>query len=379
MRDVVRTLEGFRETGFLVGFKIESPNLDHPYIGINQKTDDQNIVHTEQVNYSYEPSSPIWGNVQFMFAAEEIKKLRSDLTSQMLGPTLVAAAGIAIVVTLIGFLFGLYNDHLFSILERELIKRSSNNYSKNLNFVFSPVLTIAIDIRKKLELLEQDRQSYIANMATYRAARQIAHDIKGPLTFLRFFSRRMEVISAEDSKNLNLVADRLEKMGLHILKENHSSNLDSISLIALVKKVEGFVAYKATEIRDYVISFHYESHNNSDFFLQIDYNLLERVLDNLISNAVEATSGPYRKELRVQLRTIEDCIQIEINDFGPGMSKSAINAFNSQTSGFTTKLNGHGIGLPFCKQVIEQMNGKLTYAYDDASGSKFFIWLPLKI
>jgi len=109
-----------------------------------------------------------------------------------------------------------------------------------------------------------------------------------------------------------------------------------------------------------------------------DSRLLEQVLLNLITNAVQAMeieNGP--KRLGVATAQENGTVLIRVFDNGPGvpfhLREKIFDPF------YTTRKTGHGIGLSFSHRVIESHGGTLTASGSEWGGAEFRIALPLEI
>jgi len=107
--------------------------------------------------------------------------------------------------------------------------------------------------------------------------------------------------------------------------------------------------------------------------------LLKQVLINLFKNAIEACAD--NKEICIELaislltsNNNEQEVIIEIKDNGQGVA----NIDNLFVPFYTTKDNGHGIGLSFCQNIIEQHSGRLTVSNNKTDGATAKIMLPFK-
>ncbi|MBN1807369.1 MAG: HAMP domain-containing histidine kinase [Sedimentisphaerales bacterium] len=108
---------------------------------------------------------------------------------------------------------------------------------------------------------------------------------------------------------------------------------------------------------------------------------IQQVIMNLILNARDAmlSRGGI---LQVKATETEDSVRIEVSDTGEGIdTEDLINIFDSF---FTTKTNknslsehsGTGLGLAFCKKIIEEHEGLISVESKSTKGSKFTITLP---
>ena len=101
--------------------------------------------------------------------------------------------------------------------------------------------------------------------------------------------------------------------------------------------------------------------------VMIDPNLLRRVLDNLIKNGVEAM--PNGGKLTVSSQRKDDLIEICVTDTGTGISGEVATRLFEPF--YTTKSNGTGLGLPFCKRAMEAHGGELTFESEPGTGTTF--------
>ncbi len=106
----------------------------------------------------------------------------------------------------------------------------------------------------------------------------------------------------------------------------------------------------------------------------VDPNLVRRVLDNLIRNAVEAM--PEGGTLTASAQRIGNSISVSIADTGVGVSDEVAEKLFEPF--YTTKPNGTGLGLHFCRRAIEAHGGALTYISTPESGTVFTATLKEK-
>jgi len=104
-----------------------------------------------------------------------------------------------------------------------------------------------------------------------------------------------------------------------------------------------------------------------------DEMLLERVLYNIILNAVQAM--PEGGTLTITGEKSDGNIILSVEDTGVGIPENILPKLF--TPFFTTKAKGQGLGLAICKRFIEVLNGKIDVASEVGKGSKFTITIPL--
>jgi signal transduction histidine kinase len=110
----------------------------------------------------------------------------------------------------------------------------------------------------------------------------------------------------------------------------------------------------------------------------IDPELIERVLTNLIGNAIKASS---EKDV-IEIRTADSSAAaiVEVRDSGPGIPKEyqqrIFEKFASMESGDRRHLSSTGLGLTFCKMAIEAHGGSIAVQSEDGRGSTFRFEIP---
>jgi len=118
----------------------------------------------------------------------------------------------------------------------------------------------------------------------------------------------------------------------------------------------------------------------TETFVNCDVNLVGRVIANLLTNAFKYTpeGGTITTSLEVNPNT--NMLTISVIDTGPGIppeyQQSIFEKF-TQVKGYEGKRRGTGLGLTFCKMVVEAHGGKIWVESEMGKGSKFSFTLPL--
>jgi two-component system sensor kinase FixL len=107
--------------------------------------------------------------------------------------------------------------------------------------------------------------------------------------------------------------------------------------------------------------------------LVADRQLIEEVLSNLLRNALEASAGRACR-VRLAAAQAESEVVIRVHDDGPGIHEDVrANLFKPFV---TSKRKGTGLGLAFCKKVVEEHGGKIRADKGPLGGALFEIRLP---
>ena len=240
------------------------------------------------------------------------------------------------------------------------------------------------DYNRKLEELEFTAQQLAKSereMAWREMAKQVAHEIKNPLTPMKLsIQHLLRIYDPNDPKSetkLKTVANSIiEQIDALTKIANEFSNfakmpkpseekLDLLNLIEGVKAV--FANHDAIDI---------EVHSNTtDLYILADKDQLIRVFNNLIKNATQAIKSNAQGEIIIDIKKSISEVEISISDNGIGIEKSKQNKLFVPY--FTTKSTGTGLGLAMVKQIIEIHNGTITFESKEGVGTTFSITLPL--
>jgi signal transduction histidine kinase len=108
--------------------------------------------------------------------------------------------------------------------------------------------------------------------------------------------------------------------------------------------------------------------------IQMDIDQIHQVLLNLVNNAVEAF-GDAAITLQTEYDVVDNVVRISVNDNGPGIDEAIRNKLFNEN--ITTKVNGHGYGLPICRQIVEHHGGTIRLESRKDCGAKFIMTFPV--
>lgn len=227
---------------------------------------------------------------------------------------------------------------------------------------------ILIPYYKKMLMMEKDK-------ASFDTIRQIIHDTKGEIASLDLLSYEIE--DTDKAKEIRSTLDKIRKAfdNLHQVKDSIiSTKNESLHKVSdLMANIESHQKTMHKNMSNLNLEFDLTA--VSDAYLKVDSALFERVISNLIENALTA---PCEKETRlVQLTavTTQNKIIFKVIDNGEGISEE--NLKKMFIKGFTTKVNGTGQGLSFVKAQVESWNGEVHIHSDVGAGTVVTFSLPL--
>ena len=110
-----------------------------------------------------------------------------------------------------------------------------------------------------------------------------------------------------------------------------------------------------------------------------DKALIKRVFSNLIQNAVTHSSNPI--DLTISARQAGEAVLFTVSDNGPGIPPEyhevIFRKFGQVSGGITPRVRSSGLGLTFCKLVVDLHGGMIWVNSREGEGSQFFVKLPL--
>lgn len=227
------------------------------------------------------------------------------------------------------------------------------------------------------KLAQSERESAWREMA-----KQVAHEIKNPLTPMKLSVQHLQrVFDPNDPK----AAERIERVTSSLIEQidalthiaNEFSNfaklpqpvIAEIDLVSLIKAV--------VALFDGDSNVHVKLELNtseSKIFVPGDREMLLRVLNNLVSNGIQAVSMNTPAQIVISVDKNDEFAFIRVRDNGTGIPKDQIQTIFEPY--FTTKSTGTGLGLAMVKQILETHHGSIEIESTSEAGTTVLVSLP---
>ena len=211
-------------------------------------------------------------------------------------------------------------------------------------------------------------------------AKQIAHEIKNPLTPMRLSVQNFQrKFTPEDPQCKEKVADFTQMLLQHI--DTLSDISDAFSSFVSMPPQKKEQAELNTIIRHAIAIFdlpyiHFES-KQEQIYLWVDKNQMNRMLTNLLKNAIYATDTISDPLIRVSTYVVGDFAYIVVEDNGLGVPLELQERIFEPK--FTTKNTaGSGLGLTMVKHIINAHGGTITLSSEVNKGATFTVELKIK-
>lgn len=273
----------------------------------------------------------------------------------------------------------------FSLIGNKMKEISLGKVNEQISWKRNDELGLLVnEYNKMLQKLEESAQALARSEregAWREMARQVAHEIKNPLTPMKLsiqylqraidknepnvkdLSRKVAATLVEQIDQLSQIAADFSQFANITKARKEPFNLnDLLSSLALL-----FQAKDKVEISLKMPV--------SDCILHEDKIQINRLFTNLIKNAIEATAEHNMARISITMEKNDGEVLISLADHGIGI-KDEMKAKIFMPN-FTTKTSGTGLGLAICKGIVENAGGKIWFDTNENSGTTFFITLPL--
>ena len=350
------------------------------------------FVHKEAIgNFSYQSiympvkdesdETIAYLNVPLLSSHTELQEEISDflITVIILNALIFIFAG-AIAVTLTGRITS--SLELIGNKMKEInIGKTNEEISWNTH---DEIGTLVEEYNKMVKKLEQSVVALARSEregAWQQMARQVAHEIKNPLTpmklSIQYLQRAMESNTANavnlSKKLASSLIEQIDQLSKIASDFSQFANIEHINpeRFDITEVITSLVnIYKTgtyTKIK-YV-------NDNSKAEIFYDKTQVNRLFTNLIKNAIEAAKDSDAVEIFIKQFRADNHIIISVKDNGNGIQEELQSKIFDPN--FTTKTSGTGLGLAICKAIVEKANGKIWFVTAPNEGTIFFVELPL--
>lgn len=313
------------------------------------------------------------------FIKKELKENLSRLGVAYLFMLLIA---IVLAYFLSKFITRSLNEITEKITETRLNKRNKKILITDTSQEISTLVSAYNGMIDELENSAAQLAASEREAAWREMAKQVAHEIKNPLTPMRLtvqsFQRKFDPTDPEIQKKLNEYSNTIIQQ-----IDTMSSIASAFSTYATMpaQKDETLNVVKITKLALDIFNedFIYFLSEEKEIIARFDRTQLIRVITNLIKNSIQAIEQRQPKEPRieVQVASEESFVSILVRDNGVGVSEE--NKDKVFEPKFTTKSSGMGLGLAMVKNIVETYNGSITLDSSVENGTTFTVCFPKEL
>ena len=240
------------------------------------------------------------------------------------------------------------------------------------------------EYNKMVHKLEQSAQALARSEregAWREMARQVAHEIKNPLTPMKLSIQYLQRAINNNAANVkelsqqvaNTLIEQIEQLSKIAGDFSQFANIGNV-------KIEHFSISEVLESLINLFSadsnLHIEWVKQAGYFIiNADKVQINRLFTNLIKNAIEASAHDGPVEITVNQYREGGNVIVAITDKGTGIPDAMREKIF--VPNFTTKSSGTGLGLAICHGIVEKANGRIWFDTAVNKGTTFYVSLPM--
>jgi len=208
-------------------------------------------------------------------------------------------------------------------------------------------------------------------------AKQVAHEIKNPLTPMRLtvqnFQRRFDKDDPEIDEKVNEFSKTIVQQ-IDVMNSIASAFSDFAKMPIPLKERLNIVDEVKLALDIFYENYIEYSYDEPKIYAELDRTQLTRIITNLVTNAIQALKEKDNPKIEVKVRSEGKKVIITVKDNGKGIKNEDMDKVFEPK--FTTKTSGMGLGLPIIKNIIEAYKGTITFQSINDSGTIFTVTLP---
>jgi nitrogen fixation/metabolism regulation signal transduction histidine kinase len=213
-------------------------------------------------------------------------------------------------------------------------------------------------------------------------ARQIAHEIKNPLTPMKLNVQQLEKSWKDGKPGFDKKIEKFTRNQVEYI-DNLSSIATAFSNFAKLPKADPVNIDLLDQVRTTLelfknsgdINFRIICTHATKIIVFADKEHLNSILSNLVKNAIQAIPSGGPGLVKISLIMEGDKVVVRISDNGTGIPEDLKGRLF--TPYFTTKSSGSGLGLSIVKRLVEGMGGDISFESEQGQGTTFIISLPV--
>jgi len=225
--------------------------------------------------------------------------------------------------------------------------------------------------KNQIELAEMEREAAWKEMA-----KQVAHEIKNPLTPMKLALQQLMISYKDRSKDFDKLFEKVSQTVLNQI-DNLNQIASEFSRFAKMPSLHLEVVDLISAINDTTAMFVHEKMaikiktKLSDALIEADSSQLRRMFINLIRNSMQANA----KEISIEIQKVEESYKVLFTDDGNGIKDSDKEKIFDEN--YSTKKHGMGLGLSLAKRFMNSIKGDIKLNATSGQGSVFEITFPV--
>ena len=258
---------------------------------------------------------------------------------------------------------------------------------KTMNIAINKIVNCLNNVNQEMVFTQAEKETYSESEDLLKQYEQIsekakmtAHEIKNHVSvidlYTKILEKRLENVELEEEskKSVENSIESIKQAAFTIssyISELRSYSSPILTEVKLSSIVNGVVSLAMPKAKEKGVAL--ESYVDDEFRVHVDETKMQSVILNLIYNAIDAIEKNGRVTLKVKGKE-NNYVKLAVSDSGTGISPEVLPHIFED--GFTTKIDGNGLGLGICKKLTEEQYGKLRLVKTDSDGTEFDLLIP---
>lgn len=334
------------------------------FIGSLKDTDIYQVISIP-LFFDYQKQSK-WGSIEFHFNDASLFESKRFFKIFFIANQLLI---LTIVIIIFYFIFKSfkngyrqYNQEALKIIKNP--ESYENNSGDNLDDeVLKNLHNMSREIiQKNIELKATARHE-----ETIKVSRQLAHDIRSPLSALESILEDVKFQSHSKEDIFNKAIGRVQNIANNLLGVEGRNELKTLKIHEAINEI---ISEKKS-MSDIHIAFEYDT--KQKLSTNVDIFEIKRIFSNLINNSIEAHS----KNIKIFLTVEESELKLIVKDDGDGISREVLEKLNSSQHITHGKDSGHGLGTLHARDYFKKIGGTMVFTSTLGESSEVEMTVPL--
>lgn len=310
------------------------------------------------------------------------KELKESLTRLGMAYLFMMGIAIAFAYFLSKFITRSVNEVSEKITETRLDKRNKKINVSNAPEEISTLINAYNGMIDELENSAAQLAASEREAAWREMAKQVAHEIKNPLTPMRLtvqsFQRKFDPTDADIQHKVNEYSNTLIQQ-IDTMSNIASAFSNYAKMPAQKDETLNVVKIIKLALDIFNEPYIYFFSDEEEIIAKFDRSQLIRVITNLVKNSIQAIDQEQPVEPRVEVRVIEEESNVAITVMDNGVGVSEENKEKVFEPKFTTKSSGMGLGLAMVKNIVETYGGSIRLTSEEQTGTTFTVRFPKQL
>jgi nitrogen fixation/metabolism regulation signal transduction histidine kinase len=315
---------------------------------------------------------------------------RQDELTNELTNLVVAIINILVLMSLLSFTFAVFLSNKLTLplrlLQERFAKMRFDFRNEKIEYrARDEIGNLVAEYNKMVDQLSRSAELLARSereLAWREMAKQIAHEIKNPLTPMRLNIQHMLRALEDRKENWEEQFTRMSKTLIEQIDDLSSiaTEFSNFAKMPIARNEKFDLLKKLTDTcrlfentENVIINL--ETPETGELFIYADREQISRVFINLLKNAIQSIQDNKQGKIVVQLEKKDNLAVIRFRDNGRGVPEEIRDKLFQPN--FTTKSGGMGMGLAIVESILKNAGGRIYYESELNRGSVFIVELPL--